>query len=151
MNLGFALYDVDMRVAGIFWMIAGPVGGVVSYLLGRRWAIQSGSASRRRGTQHLFHWGGMGAAVFLAVPLLYLGVLDADALAKLILLIVAFGLFTAGIYLVRAYTWLGIALALCYLGMMTVAELPWTVVGIVSGGAMLVAALLGGGAQPEHD
>ena len=141
--VGFALYDVDMHIAGLFWMIAGPLGGVASYLLGRRWALRSGRASRRVGTQHLLHWGGMTAAVFLIIPLLPLGVINGDALAKLVLLVVAFGLFTAGIYLVRAYAWIGLALTVCYLGVMAISELPWTVVGVIAGGAMLAAAVLG--------
>ncbi len=85
----------------------------------------------------------MGAAIFMAIPLLSLGVLSPDALAKVILLIMAFGLFTAGIYLVRPYMWVGIALAVCYLAVMAISALPWTVVGGLSGGAMLLAAFLG--------
>ena len=140
---GFSLYDLNFEYAGMFWMIAGPAGGVLSYWLGYRWAMRSGAASRRVGMRHLLHWIGMGVAIFLTIPLLALGVLNGDALAKVILLITAFGLFTAGIYLVRPYLWVGIALAVCYVAVMSVATLPWMVVGVASGGAMLLAAFLG--------
>ena len=140
--VGFSLLDFDHQIGGMFWMIAGPAGGVISYWLGRRWALRSGAASRRAAIRHMLHWIGMGVAIFMAIPLLPLGVLEPNALAKVILLITAFGLFTAGIYLVRPYLWVGIALAGCYLAVISVATLPWMVVGATSGGAMLLAAFL---------
>jgi hypothetical protein len=91
----------------------------------------------------MLHWVGMAAAIFMAVPLLSLGVLSPDGLAKVILLIMAFGMYSAGIYLVRLYMWIGIALGGCYLAVMTISGLPWTVIGGLSGGAMLLAAFLG--------
>ncbi len=140
---GFSLFDLSNQYAGIFWMIAGPAGGLVSYWLGGRWAIRSGAASRRMATRHMLHWIAMGAVIFMTIPLLWFGVVSSDALIKVILLIMAFGMFTAGIYLVRPYMWVGIALAACYLAVMTVSALPWMVVGALSGGAMLLAAFLG--------
>lgn len=139
---GFSLYDLSNQYAGIFWMIAGPTGGVVSYWLGARWAIRFGAASRRMATRHMLHWISMAAAIFMTIPLLSLGVLNPDALAKVILLIMAFGMFTAGNYLVKRYMWVGIALAGCYLAVMSIPALPWTVVGGLSGSAMLLAAFL---------
>ena len=91
----------------------------------------------------MLHWIAMGAVIFMTIPLLWFGVVSSDALIKVILLIMAFGMFTAGIYLVRPYMWVGIALAACYLAVMTVSALPWMVVGALSGGAMLLAAFLG--------
>lgn len=139
--VGFSLYDYAPQFAGPFWTIAGPAGGIISFWLGRRWALQSGLASRRAGMRHLLHWLGMLVAIFLTVPLLATGAISGDTLGKVILLLAAFGLFTAGIYLVRPYLWIGIALALCYLGLLTVSTLPWTAVGVISGGAMLIAGL----------
>lgn len=141
--VGFSLYDLGGEQAGMFWMIAGPTGGLISFWLGRRWAIRTGEASRQVAVRHMLHWVGMGAAIFMAIPLLGLGVLSPDALAKVILLIMAFGMYAAGIYLVRPYMWVGIALGGCYLAVMTISDLPWMVVGGLSGGAMLLAAFLG--------
>ena len=139
---GFSLFDWNHRYAGIFWMIAGPIGGVVSFWLGRRSALRAGAASSRILKRHMLHWVGMGAAIFMALPLLWLDVMSSTALIKVILLIMAIGMFTAGIYLVRPYLWVGIALAVCYLAVMTVSALPWMVVGALSGGTMLLAAFL---------
>ena len=145
--IGFSLYDVDGPAAGIFWVIAGPSGGLLSFWLGRRWAARAGVQSRQTGMRHLLHWGSMTVAVFLAIPLLLVGSIDPTALARVILLIIAFGLFTAGLYLVRAYLWIGLVLAVCYVGVLTISDLPWTVVGVLSGGAMFAAALLSGRAS----
>ncbi|MCZ6560579.1 MAG: hypothetical protein O6931_06795, partial [Gammaproteobacteria bacterium] len=120
-----------------------PVGGVVSFWLGSRSALRAGAASRRMAKRHMMHWIGMGAAIFMALPLLWLDVVSSTALIKVILLIMAIGMFTAGIYLVRPYLWVGIALAVCYLAVMSISTLPWMVVGALSGGAMLLAAFLG--------
>ena len=139
---GFSLFDWNHRYAGIFWLIAGPIGGVVSFWLGSRSALRAGVASRRMAKRHMLHWIGTGAAIFMALPLLWLGVLSSTALIKVILLIMALGMFTAGIYLVRPYLWVGLALAACYLAVMTLSALPWMVVGALSGGAMLLAAFL---------
>ncbi|MCH9027853.1 MAG: hypothetical protein IIA05_12205 [Proteobacteria bacterium] len=140
---GFSLFDWNHRYAGIFWLIAGPIGGVVSFWLGSRSALRAGVASRRMAKRHMLHWIGTGAAIFMALPLLWLGVLSSTALIKVILLIMALGMFTAGIYLVRPYLWVGLALAACYLAVMTLSALPWMVVGALSGGTMLLAAFLG--------
>ncbi len=139
--VGFSLYDYGARYVGIFWTIAGPGGGAISYWLGHRWAIRAGSASRRLGMRHLLHWAGLMTAIFLALPLLWVGAISADAMAKIVLLIAAFGLFSAGIYLVRPYLWVGIALAFCYLATISVTNLPWTAVGAVSGGTMLLVGI----------
>lgn len=141
--VGFSLIDLSGRYAGLFWMIAGPGGGIISYWLGHRWAMRTGRAFRREGARHLLHWLGLAAATFLSLPLLWSGAISSDALAKIILLISAFGLFTAGIYLARPYMWVGLAMAVCYLGSLTVTNLPWVVVGAVSGGAMMLIGLLG--------
>ena len=46
-------------------MIAGPTGGLISFWLGRRWAIRTGEASRRVAVRHMLHWVGMGATIFM--------------------------------------------------------------------------------------
>ncbi|MDX1517798.1 MAG: hypothetical protein R3288_13215 [Woeseiaceae bacterium] len=139
--VGFSLYDFAPQHAGLFWMIAGPGGGIVSYWLGYRWATRTGVQSRRDAMRHLWHWIGMAAAIFMSVGLLYTGAISSTTLAKIVLLMVAFGLYTAGIYLVRPYLWIGVALGLCFVGLLTIETLSWVVVGVVSGGAMFVAGL----------
>lgn len=146
--VGFSLYDYSLETAGLFWMIAGPAGGALSYWLGYRWAQKNGVRSRRVGMRHLWHWLGMTIVVFMAVGLLYDGGISPTTLAKIVVLIVAFGLYTAGIYLVRPYLWVGVALGIVYLILLTVESLPWMVVGAATGGAMLVAGLFSNRESP---
>ena len=141
--VGFSLYDYDPARVGLFWSIAGPGGGALSYWLGYRWSKKNGMQSSRTALRHLWHWLGMIVTIFLTLPLFATGAISADTLGKLILLIAAFGLFTAGIYLVRPYLWIGLALAACYVIALTVSNLPWLVVGALSGGAMVLAGLFG--------
>ena len=140
--IGFSLYDYAPQYVGAFWAIAGPAGGALSYWIGHRWALRSGAQSRQVARRHLLHWLGMVFAIFMVIPLAATGSISADVLGKIIVLIAAFGLYVAGIYLVRPYLWIGIALAACYVGLLTVTNLPWTAVGAISGGAMLLAGLL---------
>jgi len=138
--VGFTLQDVNPQTAGFYWMIAGPVGGLTSYWLGYRWAISNGNASRQEGTRHMLHWTSMTAAIFLVLPLAATGILPDESVPHVILLIVAFGLFTAGIYLVRPYLWVGLAVATCYVVSLFIPALSWTAIGALLGGCMLASA-----------
>ena len=140
--VGFSLYDFAPRYVGAFWSVGGPLGGILSYWIGYRWSLKSGAQSREVAKRHLLHWIGMLAAIFLVVPLAATGAITADVLGKIIVLIAAFGLYVAGIYLVRPYLWIGLALAACYIGLLTVTNLPWTAVGAISGGALLLSGIL---------
>ena len=106
--VGFALVDLASgRAVGFFWMIAGPLGGIVSGLLGRRGGLRSGQIQREIGIRHALHWGGMLVLTALAVLLAVTGHIPRDEMGRVILLIVAFGWWSAGVHFDRVFLWLG--------------------------------------------
>ncbi len=142
--VGFSLYDHDPRTGSIFWAFAGPIGGVASLLLGRRAARKQGQASWRIARYHALHWCGMLGAIFLVVALAARGVMGEEALARVILLILAFGYYTAGIYLVRRMLWIGLLLVGCFVGMLFFKGLGWTIVGVLLALSLLLSSMRGG-------
>lgn len=96
--VGFSLIDFAPERVALYWMIASPIGFVLSAWLGWRQARAVGQESAREGRQHLLHWGALLAAIFLLVPLIVKGTLSGEAIAQVILLIVSLGvLFAAGL------------------------------------------------------
>jgi hypothetical protein len=142
--VGFALVDFAPRYVGLYWMIAGPVGAVVSAILGWRHSVKCGQLSRETGTRHALHWCGMLAVIFLAALLGITGGVTWDMASKIILLIVGFGYFLAGVHLDQPIMWIGLLLFAGYIALFFVTAYGWTIVGVIVAAAMTAAALMGG-------
>src|SRR5213593_929666 len=72
-SFGFALIDFAPERTGLYWMIAGPAGGVLSAFLGWRAGRALGQSSHREGRSHALHWTGMMVAIVLLAPLTVTG------------------------------------------------------------------------------
>ena len=147
--IGFPLHEFRPDLAKVFWPVAGVLGGIASFLLGWRWGRTAGQGSMRIGRYHILHWSGMLIAIALIALLHGQGLMSREALPRIILVILALGWYTAGIYLVRGYLWIGVALGAAYLGLLYVPKFGWTGVGVVMAASLAWAALRGGrrGAQ----
>lgn len=143
--VGFATVDLKPEVTGLYWLVAGPGGGVASMLLARRHALRTGQGSRREGIFNILHWTGMTAAIFLALPLALTGALSMRAFPALVLLILAFGYYTAGIYLDRRLLYVGIVVGACYGATFFMRDWPWTFTfaGTVIAACFVVSAQIG--------
>lgn len=151
--VGFALYDFRPEWSQIYWPIMGPLGGVASFLLGWSWSRRVGQSSRRVARYHALHWLGMMAAVFLAVPLHVSGLMGEEALARVILLIITLGYFTAGIYLVRSYLWVGVVMAAGYFALFffRFGGHSWTVIGLLIAISLTWAGWRGASREPQAE
>ncbi|MCP3981722.1 MAG: hypothetical protein GY716_20670 [bacterium] len=147
--VGFTLFDFMPREAGIFWSIAGPAGGAISFALGWRWGRRLGQGSLRDARNHALHWGTLLVAIGLAVPLHVTGSIDAPVLGRIILLILAVSYFTAGIYLVPSFLWTGLVLGAGYVSLFFYDAYTWTVLGVLFA-ASLVWAARGARIAPEE-
>src|SRR6185295_656983 len=141
---GYAILDFAPERAGFYWMIAGPLGGVLSGILGRRAARALGQASQREARAHFLHWTGMMAAILLLIPLSATGGVPATEIPRLILLLVGLAYWLAGVYLDRRMLWLAIAVAGCYLLTVFQRELPylWTVSAGVLAASLIVCGVV---------
>lgn len=142
--LGFAIIDFAPRLTGPYWMIAGPLGGVLSGVLGYRASRALGQSSRREGRTLAMHWSGVMAAVLLLVPLAMTHAIAIDDFPRLVLLILAVFYYTAGIHTDRRMIPLSVVLVGCYLFTVFVRGLPylWTLTGAIIAASLAAAGLL---------
>ena len=142
--VGFPLADFAPRHTGTFWMIAGPVGWVISIIVGARAARARGEYDTRLGLRHMAHWGVMLLAVFMAVLLPARGVTSWEVMGPLALLIVATGYVMAGVHLDRLLLWPGLMMAVGFVVLLFGVGYTWTVVGVLVAGGLVVSSLAGG-------
>jgi hypothetical protein len=141
--VGFALNDWRPQASGAYWMVAGPGGAVISYVLGGRWARRVGQASSEIGTLHAIHWAGFMAMILLLVPLVLTGQLTHAGLPRVILLLVALAYLTAGNYLDRRLRWLAFVVVGCYGLTFALDRWAWTVSGVVLALCLAATGLAG--------
>jgi hypothetical protein len=140
-GVGFALIDLrDSWVPG-YWMVAGPGGFLLSAWLGWRHARRTGYLSAAQGARQMLHWGAMLAAVFLLMLMPARGLMAPNAIGPAILLILALGHFTAGLYLYPALRWTGVLLAAGYLFVLFETTYAWVVLGVLFAVALVVSGL----------
>ena len=148
---GFAILDVAPELAGLYWLVAGVAGFLLSAWLGARGGRALGQESSETGRRHMLHWAGMGVAIFL----LSFGAegwgSTAQDSAHAILLMVALGYWLAGVHLVPALKWMGVVAAAAYvaLALLDGFAYPWTAAGIAIAAGLLVASFAGGTAGAD--
>ena len=140
---GFAIIDVFPEKTGPYWAIAGPLGGVLSAVLGRRASRATGQPSKREGITQTMHWVGLMVGIFLMVPLVITHVISADDFPRLILLVIAMSYYTAGVHVDRRLIPVSLVLVGCYLLTLFVRDLPhlWTVTASILAAALAAAGL----------
>ncbi len=141
---GFAIIDFHSELAGFYWMIAGPLGGLASAFLGQRQARRVGQGMRRQGTLHWLHWTAFMGALLMLVPLMATGQLTTAALPRVIMILIALAYFTAGSYLEPRLRWVALAIVPCYGLTFILHSYTWTACGLVMAASLVTAGLLGG-------
>jgi len=142
---GFALADfaADSRSVGLFWMVAGPAGFVVSMWLGYRAGRHAGQGSRRVGVRWGVHWLAFLAAGALGAALVAAGHLPWTAFGSLVVLLLALSYFYAGLYMDRRMLAIGVVLGACFLVTLFIPGYQWTLAGVLMAGALVWQAILG--------
>lgn len=149
--VGFFLNDVRPLAAPVFWNVAAPLGFVASVWLGMRHARHRGQRSTADGKRHLLHWLAVLVAVALLI-LLHVGqVLPQQALTPVILIVVALGYVSAGVYLDRSFFAVGLFMAAGAVLVPILDVAAWTIVGVLIAATLVRAGLregrTGGAAQ----
>ena len=142
--VGFALVDFAPQRVGIFWMIAGPLGGILSGVLSRRSGLSRGQLQREVGIRHALHWGGMLVLTGLAVLLPATGRIPPAEISRVILLVVALGWWTAGVHFDRTFLWLGGLMMVGFVGTVLIDQYAWTALGVLMAIVLVTIALRGG-------
>ena len=139
--VGFPMHDFATRYVGVYWMIMGPLGTVMSAILGWRHSSKIGQSNRNLGLRHGQHWIATLVAVFLIVPLGIRGVVEWSAVHQIMLLILALSYFLAGVHLDRPILWVGLLMAGAYVALFFISSYEWTIVGVVVAVGLAVAGL----------
>lgn len=130
--VGFALPDLAPERAGAFWLVAGSVGGGLSWWLGARAGRRSGINDRELGVRYGLHWGIGGVAFLLTFLPLLLGRVPAQQGGAQFLFTTGLLYALAGVHLERGLLWSGLLMLAAY-AVLTVFALPytWSITGIV--------------------
>jgi len=142
--LGIAIIDYVPAWTGLYWMIMGPLGGILSGVLGARVSRALGQDSRREGWRQGLHWGGMMVAILLLIPLITTQAVSVDELPRIILLLVALSYFLAGVHVDRRLLWVGAVVGGCYLFTVYQRGFPrlWTITAAVLAASLVAAGII---------
>ena len=141
---GYAIIDFAPEKTGVYWAIAGPVGGVLSAVIGLRAGRARGQQSKQEDRGDFLHWMGLFGAILLLLPLVATDVFPPYELPRVILLFVAFAYFLSGVHQDRKMIPVGLVVAGCYLLSVFGRGLPylWTLVAAVLAGSLVAAGTL---------
>lgn len=141
---GFVLVDLarDPEWVGRYWMVAAPLGWILSAVLGHRASRGQGQLDTARGLRTGAHWLGMVVVMFLAALLPARGLMEWEALGHLSLLFLALCYFLAGLHLDRPTLWLGPWMLLGYGLALYLPAWNWTITGLTIGAGLAAAPFL---------
>lgn len=150
--IGFSLADFAPRSVGLFWLVAGPGGALLSFWLGHSAARATGMVDRSIGRRHGLHWLTLGIAYALFAATIATGRMDATATAPIWLLLTAMAYAMGGAHMEDSRGLLP-AGAIMFAGYAALAWLPlpypWTATGLIVSLALVVAALKSRRAAPR--
>ncbi len=140
--IGFALPDLAPRWAGPFWAVAGPAGGVASWLIGWRAARRHGAVDWRLGRRYGLHWGVLGVAFLLAALPGILGTLPGSVFGAYMLLIAGTGYLLTAVHWDRGLAASGGLMLLGFVVVVTgLVPWAWTLTGLLVAAALLISAI----------
>ena len=151
---GFPLVDLvgpGSGLIGVYWTIAGPIGGAVTWWLAVRAGRYTGQADRRTGKRWAGHFLGFFAAGVLGMGLVLAGQLSWSGMGSLWILMLALTYFLAGLHLERRLMPIGIVLVVGYLFTLYMPEYGFTTAGVTVAMALVAQAWLGTRAKHAAD
>lgn len=140
--IGWALPDFAPRWTGLYWIIAGPAGGVASWWIGARQGAKAGINDTALARRYAYHWLLAMLAFFLVFLPAISGKVGADAAAINVLLVAGLTYALAGVHLERPLLWSGLLVFGGYVALSTL-DLPylWTITGLVVAASLILAGL----------
>lgn len=142
---GFSIVDFvdDPRWIGRYWIVASPVGLILSAWLGARAQIRAGQVDRAEGMRWLFHWIAFLVTGALGGLLVARGLLIADGIGSFWVLLLALTYFQAGLHLNRRLLPISALLIVGYVITLFVPVYGWTLAGALAAAGLVAHAILG--------
>ena len=144
--VGFPLADVvgsGSSWVGIYWTIAGPLGGLLTWRLAVLAGRRAGQADRRVGKRWMGHFLAFFGTGVLGMGLVASGQLSWSGVNSLWILLLALTYFLAGLHLERRLMPVGVVLAVGYLLTLYLPEYGATIAGVAVAAALAAQAWLG--------
>lgn len=143
--VGFALPDLAPRWAGPYWAVAGPAGGVTSWLIGWFTARGQGVVDRRIGRRYALHWGILGMAFLLVALPGFTGLVPGSVMGAYMLLIAGTGFLLTSVHLEPGMAPSGVLMLAGFAVLVTgLVPWAWTLTGLLVAAALVFAALRAG-------
>ncbi|OPX32330.1 MAG: hypothetical protein B1H09_00655 [Gemmatimonadaceae bacterium 4484_173] len=129
--VGFSLVDFAPKYVGFFWMIASPLGGLLSGFLGRKTGRARGQLDAGTGKKHAIYWSGLLTITILAVLLGIRGFIHGAVISQVILLVVAMGWWGAGVLFDRYFLYLAGIMMAGFTAALFLDRYVWTAMGML--------------------
>ncbi|MDE2727849.1 MAG: hypothetical protein OXI19_07480 [Gemmatimonadota bacterium] len=145
--LGYPISDFveDKSWIRWYWLVATPVGFLLSMWLGSRASARIGQVDKERGMRWVKHWLAFVVAGVLGGLLVAGGKLTGSGIGAFSVLLLALSYFYAGLHLDRRLVPVGIVIGICFPVILYLPGYGSTASGVVISGALLVVAFLGKG------
>ena len=143
---GFSLVDFvepGSWEIGVYWMIAGPAGFLLSWWFASRAKERAGQKNDEEGRRWAFHFLGFAATGLLGFGLVAAGQLNLSGYNSLWILLLALTYFLAGLHLERRLLPAGVLLGVGYLIAVFVPVYGSTIAGVLIAVALLALAYIG--------
>jgi len=143
--IGYTLIDFARAASGWFFLIGGITGGVLSWQLGKRWAMRIGECDRALAWRSLLHWAGgivLAVIAMIALSAVILPLRQQAYGGQILVVLIGMVYFLAGVHFDRNFLWLG---PLLMAGGVLVGLVPrygWTAPGAVIALGLVLAALV---------
>lgn len=150
---GFPISDFfdDKSWIRWYWLVATPIGFLLSMWLGSRASARIGQADMERGMRWVKHWLAFVVAGVLGGLLVTGGKLIGSGIGALSVLLLALAYFYAGLHLDRRLVPVGILIGICFPIILYLPSFGSTASGVVIAGALFVVALHGRGKSDATD
>ena len=141
--VGYSMIDLVPRYCGLFFMIGGVVGGIITTILARRAQHRTGEQDRETGRRAMLHWF---VGILLAIAATFglaavIPALRGSAGSQVLVVMIGIDYFLAGVHFDRNFLWLGPVLMA---GGILVGLFPhygWTGLGVVIALGLIVPTL----------
>ena len=127
----------------VYWLTAGPVGGLVTWRLAVRAERRTGQVNQEEGRRWAFHFLAFGATGLLGYGMVAAGQLTWAGFTSLWILLIGLTYILAGLHLERRMLPVGVVVLAGYLVALFVPEYGFTTMGVMVAVALSLQAYLG--------
>jgi hypothetical protein len=126
--IGVAINDVSPQSAFRYWIWMAPTFGVTSVAAAWWRAQRRGESVATAVQRQVFHWAGVGGAVYLIYMLQSTGRMENEAAGLSALVVIALASFLAGVHSDWRLMVLGVVLGITVVGFAILEQIIWVVV-----------------------